>query len=241
MATDRTGDFLKRLRGVGGDTDRDLHRRFVAARDEQAFTALVKRHGPMGLGVCRHVLGHHQDAEDACQATFLVLARKAASIRDGGSLVSWLHGVAYRLALAARRAAGRRRAHEARAEAPPQPGPDWQVAWREVQAVLDEEIHRLPAKLKAPFLLCCLEGHGRADAARQLGLKEGTVWSRLTQARERLQNRLERRGISLPAVLGAAALTAGAGDTLPPALAAGVTRVALATGTEHIPARVLDL
>src|SRR5437588_2649708 len=145
--------------------DRDLVRRFATARDRQAFEALVRRHGPLVLNVCRRVLRQEQDAEDAFQATFLVLARKAASIRDTGALVSWLYGVAYRMAQSAKRAAARRRTHEARVEASPPKDPSWETAWREVQTVVDDEIGRLPERLRAPFLLCHLEGHGRAEAA----------------------------------------------------------------------------
>src|SRR5690242_12515033 len=180
-------------------TDRDLLQRFARALDGDAFAALVQRHGPLVLGVCRRVLRQEQDAEDAFQATFLVLAKNAASICDAGAVVSWLYGVAHRTARAAKRAAGRRHAHESRARAAPPADPSWEAAWREVQAILDDEIDRLPDRLRAPFLLCHLEGQGRAEAARELGLTEGTVWSRLAQARKLLRGRLSRRGITLSA------------------------------------------
>src|SRR5205823_5910978 len=105
---------------------------------------------------------------------------KAASIRKGEALVSWLHGVAYRMAMSAKRNAARRRVHEEQAPAAPPRDPAWEVAWQEVQTLLDEEIQRLPAKYRAPFLLCCLDNRSRAEAALELGLKEGTVWSRLS-------------------------------------------------------------
>src|SRR5437899_2900131 len=187
-------------------TDCKLLEEFSAHQDQTAFTALVKRHGPMVLGVCRHVLHHLQDAEDAFQATFLVLARKAPSIRKREALASWLHGVAFRTAMNAKKAAMRRRTYEGKAKTKPAAGPAWDLAWKEVQAVLDEEIQRLPEKYRAPFVLCFWEGQSRAAAARQLGLKEGTVWSRLTEARRQLQHRLARRGITLTAVLSAAAI-----------------------------------
>jgi RNA polymerase sigma factor (sigma-70 family) len=220
---------LSAARPPEAETDRDLLRRFVTAGDRQAFAALVRRHGPLVLGVCRRVLRHEQDAEDAFQATFLVLARKAGSIRDGAALVSWLYGVAQRTARDAKRAAGRRRAHEARAQAVVPPDPAWQATWREVQTVLDDEIGRLPDRLRAPFLLCHLEGHSRAEAARQLGLAEGTVWSRLAQARKLLRGRLARRGITLSAVLGAAGITGSTeAVALPAALVTATTQAAAA-------------
>jgi RNA polymerase sigma factor (sigma-70 family) len=182
-------------------TDRELLRDFSARRDESAFAAIVRRHGPLVLDVCRHVLRHAQDAEDAFQATFLVLARKAGSVRKGEALASWLYGVAYHMSTRAKRDAARRRAREAQAQAVPPSNPAWTAAWREVQALVDEEVQRLAEKYRAPFVLCLLEGQTRAEAARQLGLKEGTVWSRLAEARRQLQERLARRGVSLSAVL----------------------------------------
>jgi RNA polymerase sigma factor (sigma-70 family) len=189
-------------------TDEELLCRFVRRHDQEAFAVLVARHGPMVLSVCRRVLGHAHDAEDAFQATFLVLARKAASLREGGKLVNWLHGVAYRMARYARRTIVRRRAHEAKVPTPPPPVPAWQAAWNEVQAVLHEEIERLPQLLRGPFLLCYLEGRSGAEAARQLGLKEGTIWSRLAKARQLLRERLARRGVELGALIATTVLAA---------------------------------
>ncbi len=210
---------LAAVRAGEGQTDGDLLRAFTLRNDQAAFAALVKRHGPLVLAVCRRVLHHLQEAEDAFQATFLVLARKATTIRQTESLAGWLHGVAYRMASNARKAAARRRRHEERAE-PKQPGtPAWEAAWREVQLILDQEIQRLPAKYREPFVLCCLENASGAEAAQRLGLKEGTVWSRLGQARARLRGRLARRGIALAAVLGAGALAREAnGAAVPPPL-----------------------
>ena len=135
-------------------TDLQLLRAFAADNDQLAFAVLLRRHGPLVMRVCRHVLQQAQDAEDAFQATFLVLARKATSIRKGEALVSWLHGVAYRMAMNAKRNAARRRQHESRAKAAAPANPSWEVAWREVQLLLEEEIQRLPEKYRAPFLLC---------------------------------------------------------------------------------------
>jgi RNA polymerase sigma factor (sigma-70 family) len=180
---------------------------FAAGHDQSAFTVLVQRHGPMVLRVCRHVLHHLQDAEDAFQATFLVLARQAASIRKPEAVASWLHGVALRIARNAKKAADRRRKHEEQAQTMSQQSRSSDLAWGEVQAVLDEEIQRLPSKYRTVFVLCCLESKSRAETAQQLGLKEGTVSSRLALARKWLHQRLAKRGITLTAVLGAAALT----------------------------------
>src|SRR5262249_48895550 len=149
----------------------------------------------------RRVLRHEQDAEDAFQATFLVLARNAGSIRKREALASWLHGVAYRTAMKAKRSAARGRDHEARLRAvtPPGPGPTWD----EVQAGLDEEVQQRPACFREAFVLCVLEGKSTADAAAKLGVKEGTVKSRVNRARRALQRQLDRRGIKLAALLAA--------------------------------------
>src|SRR4051794_11373469 len=151
--------YLRDLLGGSCDrTDRDLLRNFAARRDEAAFAAIVRRHGPLVWGVCRRLLPAEQDAEDAFQAAFLVLALKAASVRQSQSLGSWLHGVAHRCALQVRREGVRRRAHEKRAMKMTRPAPADEASWRELQAVLDEELRRLPEKYRAPFVLCCLQG-----------------------------------------------------------------------------------
>jgi RNA polymerase sigma factor (sigma-70 family) len=188
-------------------SDAELVYAFASQNDQAAFAALVKRHGPLVLAVCRRVLCRLEDAEDAFQAAFIVLARRAAKLGKEGSLGGWLHRVAYRIALDARKKARRRQRHEQRSKPMSPPNPVWQAAWREVQLVLDEEIERLPGKYREPFILCCLQNQSGAAAARRLNLKEGTVWSRLAEARKRLQKRLARRGVDLTAVLGAAALT----------------------------------
>jgi RNA polymerase sigma factor (sigma-70 family) len=212
----------------GEQTDAELLRAFTAHRDPTAFEALVKRHGPLVLAVCRRVLHQLQDAEDAFQATFIVLARKAASVSQHASLAGWLHGVSHRIALNARRAAARRRRHEGQAKTMHPATPAWEAAWREVQLLLDEEVQRLPEKYREPFVLCCLESQSCAEAARSLGVKEGTVWSRLTEARRRLQRRLARRGVALTAVLATAALVSGpAAATVPDPLAVATVQAAV--------------
>jgi RNA polymerase sigma factor (sigma-70 family) len=208
-------------------TDIQLLDEFRANKNQTAFAVLVKRHGPMVWGVCHHVLQHHQDEEDAFQATFLVLARKAASIRKKKALASWLHGVAYRMAMNAKRSAARRRIHEEQAKTTRRQDAAWELGWREVQAVIDEEIEGLPEKYRAVFIVCCLEGIGRAEAGCQLGLKEGTVSSRLDQARKLLQRRLARRGVTLSSVLGAIAVSQNAATAVvSPALVNGTVRAA---------------
>jgi RNA polymerase sigma factor (sigma-70 family) len=213
-------------RGAGSWTDRQLLDDFAARRDEAAFAALVSRHGPMVLRVCRRVLNHEQDAEDAFQATFLVLARSTGSIRKRDTVGAWLHGVAYRTAMKAKRSAARRRNHEARLRpvaAQAAPGPSWD----EVQALLDEEVHRLPPSFRQAFVLCVLEGKGVAEAAAELGCKEGTVKSRVNRARQLLGRRLARRGIKLAVLLAALSVADGAARA---ALPAGLARATVRFG-----------
>jgi RNA polymerase sigma factor (sigma-70 family) len=212
-------------------TDEQLLRAFLENREESAFTALVRRHGPMVLRVCQSTLKHRQDAEDGFQATFLVLARNASLIQKGQSMSSWLHGVAYRLSMQVKRNAARHRPREEHAKTMPRRGPCEELSWREVEAVLHEEIGRLPAKYKDIFVLCCLQGVSRMDAARGLGLREGTVSSRLAQARKMLQSRLTRRGVSLTSVIGIVALSLPSCAAVPKSLIRATVKTAAAGAT----------
>jgi RNA polymerase sigma factor (sigma-70 family) len=212
MASGRSGDLPRQLQALfqigtlGGLSDAQLLERFVAGRDEAgeaAFRALVDRHGPMVLRVCRSVLHDEHDAEDAFQVTFLVLARKAGSIRKQKSIGSWLHGVAHRVALKARTAARRRRAHESRAAEVVAMSGETAGDALDLSPVLHEEIARLPAKYRAPIVLCYLEGMTQDQAARELDWPVGTVRGRIARARDLLRTRLTRRGLALSAGIAA--------------------------------------
>ncbi len=213
-------------------TDRELLQQFAALRDESAFAALVERYSPVVWGVCHRVLGDRHDAEDAFQATFLVLARQAGSVCKKEAAGSWLYGVAYRIALSQKRAARRRRKREKRGQTREAEQPISAASLRELQAILDEEVARLPAKYRTPFVLCCLEGKSYAHAAREIGCKEGTVSSRLAKTRKLLQVRLTRRGVTLSSVLCATAISPTV-EAAPAALVAATTEGVLRslTGT----------
>jgi RNA polymerase sigma factor (sigma-70 family) len=224
--------------GGGGLTDGQLLRQFASGRDGSAFAALVRRHGPMVLGVCRRVLGHAQDAEDAFQATFLVLARKARSLADPEAVGPWLYGVAYRTALEARAMSRRRRAREKQVHDMPHPAAPPEPPWRELVPVLDRELSRLPEKYRAAVVLCELEGRPRREAARQLGLAEGTLSWRLAAARKMLARRLARYGPPSAGAALAAALADGAAASVPAPLVSSTVRAAAAGIT---PAKVAAL
>jgi len=226
-------ESLQTLFGVGtltGLTDGQLLEQFAGGRGEAAettFTALLERHGPMVLGVCRAVLGDWHDAEDACQATFLVLAQRAGSIRRGDAVGSWLYSTARRVALRARRQVAQRRERERRLA---QPGMVEPVSvppadpWPE----LYEELDRLPEPFRAVVVLCDLEGRSYEQAAGTLHCPVGTVQSRLARGRQRLRRRLERRGVSSAVALVATGLTArSATAAVPPWLATTISRTAI--------------
>jgi RNA polymerase sigma factor (sigma-70 family) len=223
-------ELLPRLRSTAQPTesDADLLDRFVAARDPAAFEALVRRHGPMVFGVCRRVLRHVQDAEDATQATFLVLLNKAASVSPRSKLAGWLHIVAHTTALKARERAARRAEVESRAPARsndammPDPTRD------EAEAILDQELTALPDRYRLPIILCDLEGRLRSEVARSLRCSEGTLSSRLTRGRRLLAERLKRRGVQLSAGTLAVILTEGTSAAVEPLLRS-LSPAALAT------------
>ncbi|HYH65585.1 MAG TPA: sigma-70 family RNA polymerase sigma factor, partial [Urbifossiella sp.] len=191
---------LLEVQALRGAADRDLLGR-VAAADEAAFRVVAERHGPMVFGVCARLLGNRHDAEDALQATFLVLARRAAGVRKSESLASWLHGVARRVALRLRRADRRRAARERATAVADAHAPADALAWAEVRAGLDEELARLPAAYRDVLVLCYLEGLSRDEAAQRLGLDAGAVKGRLERGRRLLGERLVKRGIGLSAGL----------------------------------------
>lgn len=180
------------------DTDADLLRRFAATRDDEAFAALVKRHGRLVWAVCRNLTRSDAEADDAFQATFLVLVRNAGSVRDAAKLSAWLHGVAYKVCSKARQAAKRRATREQTAAARERNGhavPD--SAWDRALAAVHEEVAGLPDTLRVPFVLCCLEGRGQTEAAEQLGWKLGTLSGRLTRAKDAVLAKLSARGLTL--------------------------------------------
>jgi RNA polymerase sigma factor (sigma-70 family) len=266
MPSGQLGTLVEYLRRVAAPQDAAaapdglLVERFATRRDEAAFAALVQRHGPLVWGVCRRVLGRDPDAEDAFQATFLVLARKAGAIGKRASVRSWLYSVAYRVAVRARATAARRQAREKPvAELPAAAVPPHDPGGQELRAILDEEVSRLPERQRLPVILCYLEGKTNDEAAQELGCPRGTVATHLARARQRLRGRLARRGVALGAVIVAAvpaALTdstaraatrfagrkpADPGSTNAAALAEGVLKAMLLSKLKITTAAVLAL
>jgi RNA polymerase sigma factor (sigma-70 family) len=228
MATRRLHKMVADLRRVLAPPEPDsaLLARFVLRRDEDAFAALVRRYGAMVLGICRRVLRHEQDAEDAFQATFLILARKARALRRRQALASWLYTVAQRTARQLRVAQVRRRLHERQVEVLPQT-PTRPVESADWLPLLDHELSRLPERYRAAVVLCDLHGQPRRVAALQLGLSDGTLSRRLTAGRRLLAQRLTRRGVVLSGGAVATALTSGVSPALPAGLAKLTARAAV--------------
>jgi RNA polymerase sigma factor (sigma-70 family) len=251
VGQDETGHMLRGIRdlvvpaALRDLTDAELVGRFVHHRDEAAFAGLVRRHARLVWGVCRQTLRHDQDAEDAFQAAFLVLARRASTLLRGQAVASWLYRVTYRIAMKARRARAARDRHHQQAAARPRPPAVPPSAWQELQAVLQEEVGRLGERYRLPFILCCLEGKTRAAAAAELGWKEGTVSSRLAHARKRLRARLTRRGIEFTAVLGALTVHPAVAESLGTLVGTTATAAAQfalrAAPADHFSPAVLDL
>src|SRR5262249_11352360 len=213
MATRQMSEVIRHLRSAvllrdgAGLTDGQLLEGFLSHRDEAALAALVLRPAPMVWGVCRRVLRNEADAEDAFQATFLFLVRKAASIASRELLSNWLYGVAYRTALKARATAARRGARERQVPEMPEPEVAPRGLPHDLQSLLDQELSRLPDKYRVAIVLCDLEGKTRPEAARELGCPEGTVAGRLARARGMLAKRLARHGTVLSGGSLAAALS----------------------------------
>jgi RNA polymerase sigma factor (sigma-70 family) len=223
----------------GQASDGELLERFAARREEEAFAALVKRHGPLVLGVCRRVLHDGHDAEDAFQATFLALARKASSVGRADSVAGWLYRVAYHVAVKALARKSFRQRRERRAGVAPPTDPLSELTGREMLRVLDEELSRLSERLRVPLVLCYLEGKTRDEAAHELGWSLGTLKRRLEQARATLQARVAGRGISLAALLAAGVGGAAVSSAQAAATAAAVLRAIPASGRKLVAAVLL--
>jgi RNA polymerase sigma factor (sigma-70 family) len=253
MPTGNLSQFLRRLtRGMtaetlGEQTDRQLIERFLGCRDDSAFEALVRRHGPMVYRVCWRVLQQAEDSEDVFQATFLVLAQRLSTLRKRESLASWLHSVAHRLALNARSQAAARRRHEGHAHVARIVLSD-DIPWKEARLVLDAELQQLPEKWRLPLVLCCLEGLTQEEASQQLGWSPRTVLRRLNEARAALGRRLTQRGVVWSAACSAVLLSNCGASAAPPARLIGfivdaATRVAAgqAARTAVVSAKVAAL
>ncbi len=253
----RITEVLRHLGGAAlaqaeaGLTDGQLLGRFTDQRDEAAAAALVRRHGPMVWGVCRRILQDLHDAEDAFQATFLVLVRRAASINPRELVGNWLYGVAHQTALKARATRARRRTREHQGADMPEPAGAGEQLWNDLQPLLDQELSRLPEKYRAAIVLCDLGGKTRKEAARQLGVPEGTLAGRLTRGRALLARRLSRPGLALsggtlagvlagraaagvPAEVILSTVRSMTGDVIAPGGAAGLVSTRVAALTEGV-------
>jgi len=226
------GSLMRHIRQMVGvsaaedRTDADLLGQFASQRDEAAFAVLVQRHGPLVMGVCRRVLRDTHTAEDAFQATFLVLAKKAGAIRRREALAGWLHSVALNLALKAKAAAARRPS-AVETEEPMTTEPSIDLDLQAARPLLDEELQRLPAKYRLPLVLCYLQGKSNRDVARELGWPEGSMARRLSRARDLLRERLTRRGVALSAAGCAAFLEGTAEAAVSPSLTEFTVQAAL--------------
>jgi RNA polymerase sigma factor (sigma-70 family) len=229
MATNQLNKVIQTLRTAAlpdeGESwsDGQLLEAYIASRAEAAFAALVRRHGPMVWGVCRRVLQNHQDVEDAFQATFLVLVRKASSIVPRDMIANWLYGVAHQTALKARATAAKRHEREKQVTAMPEPAFEQQELWDDLRAILDQELSRLPDKYRAVLVLCDLEGKTRKEASGHLHVPEGTVATRLATARTMLARRLARAGLTISGGMLATLLSQQVAQAAMPASVASCT------------------
>jgi RNA polymerase sigma factor (sigma-70 family) len=229
MASSQTSEVIQHLRRAvllqegAGLTDGQLLEDYISRRDEAALAALVRRHGPMVWGVCRRVLRNYHDAEDAFQATFLVFVRKAASLASPELLANWLYGVAHQTALKARATTAKRRARERQVTQMPEPAVTENDLWNDLQPLLDQELSRLPEKYRVAIVLCDLEGKTRNEAARQLGVPEGTLAARLARGRAMLALRLARHGLAVSGGSLAAVLAQQTASASVPASVVGAT------------------
>jgi RNA polymerase sigma factor (sigma-70 family) len=229
MATRQGAQILRHLRRAvllrdgAGLTDAQLLERFVNHREEAAVEAIVRRHGPMVMGVCRRILGNRHDAEDAFQATFLILVRKAGALVARELLANWLYGVAYNTARKARAVGARRRRREKPLADLPEPEAVPPDPWDALRHLIDQEVNRLPDKYRTPVVLCDLEGKTHQEAAAQLGWPVGTLSGRLARARAMLAGRLTRRGLTLSGATLGAVLSAGSASARVPAATAATT------------------
>ena len=219
------------MAGLDERSDGELLERFVARRDQAAFEALLRRHASLVWSVCRRVLGDPHDAEDAFQATFLILSRKAGSLDPSRTIANWLYTVACHVSLRARGVAGRRREREKNAMKTSEPttvSPE--NVWADLQPRLDQELSRLPAKYREPIVLCYLEGRTEQEAARLLGCALGTVSWRLVRARDLLRDRLGRRGLTVTSGVLGGLLAAHAAQAAPTAVVTSTVSMAAAPG-----------
>lgn len=232
MASNSGSELVQQLRTLilhfeePSQTDEQLLHLFVAQRNEAAFARIVQRYGPMVWGICRRMLRGQEDVEDAFQATFLVLVRRASSITQRALLANWLYGVAHRTALKARSLRARQQLRERQVAAMPEPGKAASTRHDDLETLLDQELSRLPDKYRSVILLCDLEGRTRKEAARLLGCPEGTVAGRLARARQMLAKRLAQHG----ALLSTGSLVAMSSASLAAEVPTALVRTTIATG-----------
>jgi len=253
MATAQLHTVVRHLRravlrqDAVGRTDGQLLASFIEQNDEAAFDTLIRRHGPMVFGVCCRIVRNHHDAEDAFQATFLVLARKASSVRPRERVANWLHGVALRTAMRVRTMTAKRRGLEKQVTEMPDPEVVQQDQWCDLQPLIDQELNGLPENYRLPILLCELEGKTIKEATRQLGWPQGTLAGRLARGRKMLAKRLTKRGVVLSAGSLATVVSQMAAAAVPTSLMSSTVKAAILIAAEQatvagvVPAKVAAL